>query len=107
MGGVSSRTATRVSLLRCREADWSRCFDGRVQSASCGCSRGAQRPACRHGFAPGAGQGSVTDLRQQVLQLITECWDGHPFRLRKRKLATLLDRPVDEICRALDALKLA
>ena len=47
----------------------------------------------------------LSDLEQQVLQLLTESSDGRPFRLRVRKLADLLDRPVDEICRALDALK--
>ena len=47
------------------------------------------------------------ELESAVLRLLTECWDGHPFRLRKNKLAALLDRPVDDICRALDALKLA
>jgi hypothetical protein len=44
-------------------------------------------------------------LEQSVLALLTECWGGRPYRLRKRKLAALLDRPVNDIRAALTSLK--
>lgn len=39
-----------------------------------------------------------------MLKLLTEVWNGAAFRLRVNHLATALDRPVEDIRRALRAL---
>ena len=44
-------------------------------------------------------------LESAVLAMLLECHDGHPFRLRVRPLATLLDRPVNDIRAALSSLR--
>jgi hypothetical protein len=47
----------------------------------------------------------MLDLKSAVLAMLRECWDGHPYRLRKNKLAALLDRPVNDIRAALSSLR--
>jgi hypothetical protein len=47
----------------------------------------------------------MTPLEAAVLKLLSEVWNGAAFRLRKTPLAAALDRPVDDIRRALTLLR--